>query len=168
MSFLLFQDSNQVTVNSIILLVIGVVLTAVIGWLFRTSSAKNLRMAELEKTVSELTTALAISDTKLTPMWLKVQKQLIEDLHHPHENAEEMDKLLDVLSAQDVDLTHDETIRMRELLRRRKNDMSVSEHERASATIMAVVMDKVLIESQAPEEELINVELVGEAPTPGK
>jgi len=122
------------------------------------SNKNSDRIDKIERQLLEL-------DFQVKPMWAKVQKQLSEDLHHPHAKDQEMDLLLEQLEDLTID-TNDPTgknrHRLKQLLLARSKDMSpdTTESERASAQIMATVMDKVLKES-ASTSEMTDVEMVG-------
>lgn len=156
------QVANQANINSIIIAAVGVLLTGLIAWLIRSSTAKETRIKDLEKDIASLKTQAAVNEVKFTPIWQKVQEQLSKDLHHPHEKNAEMDQLLEKLEAVPLPtITKKETARLKELLEHRSTDMSpeIGATERASAQIMSVVMDKVLetTDVSAVELEVVSV-----------
>lgn len=143
---------------TVLLFVGGALLTialAVIAWLAHLYSKIETRLDIAEKQLLEV-------GFKVTPLWAKVQKSLADDLHHPALKHKEMDGLLEKLEA--LTITVPETARLKELLIHRVSDITVPEKERASATIMATVMDRVLLETES-NAPLVKVELVGEEPT---
>ena len=155
----MMQSTDQINFNSVALVILGVALTAFIGWWARSSTARKSRLKDLEAEVAKLKLDAAVNETKITPLWAKVQKQLSEDLHHPHAKDKEVDLLLEKLETAPPTISIEETSRLKELLEHRATDMSseITESERASARIMAVVMDKVLEETADTSETQIEM-----------
>jgi|SRR6476661_2383412 len=97
---------------------------------------------------------------KASPLWLKVQETLTKELKD--EGNPEMDELL--VKLENLTITFEETNRLKILLISRWAETEKgSKDERASAYIMATIMDKVLIEA-SNKGKLVKVELVGESP----
>lgn len=145
----------------------------VAGWMFKvwyenrekgsaasvaTTSRNSDRLDAVEKQLAQI-------DFKVTPMWAKVQKQISEDLHHPHARFKEMDALLEKLDNETIDDYSGDRDRLLELLDERSTDMGpeITDSQRASAAIMKTVMEKVVEENEV-EGELVNIEATGEAP----
>lgn len=154
---------EQATINSYAIVAFGVVITTLIA-IWRTSSAvKNKRIDDLEAAVAELKVNAAVADTKLTPLWAKVQRQMSDELHHPHAENLEADELIDKL--ENLEATPSETARLKVLFHERANsdDPKISARERSIAKIMPVIMDLVLEEAESPHES-VEVGAVASAP----
>lgn len=119
----------------------------------QTSARNALEIEKIKATLAEL-------GFQVKPMWERVQRQLSEDLHHPNPKYKEMDGLLEKMDANDLNIT--ETERLKILAAARSKDMApeITDSQRASATILATVMDKVL-EEKAKTGEITDVELIG-------
>lgn len=153
--------------------IISSVALFVTGWVFKVwyenrqkvsadSTAATARHSERLDAVEK---QLAQMDFKITPMWAKVQRQISEDLHQPHPRFKEMDGLLEKLDNETIDNYPGDRTKLKKLLLERSVDMDpeITDSQRASAAIMATVMDKVVAENKI-EGELINVEATGESP----
>lgn len=116
---------------------------------------RDEKLEQIEKRLTQ-------TEFQVTPLWAKVQKQLSEDLHHPEAKHEEMDGLLEKLEG--LTITKGETARLKELLIDRTTDESVPKSEQDSASVMAIVMDKVL-DAAARDSK---IELVSVPITTGK
>lgn len=130
----------------------------VLGWFLRTWFVKS---KERDDRITALENMQKEQGFQLKPLWAKVERQLSEDLHHPHTADKEMDDLLDQLET--LTITEAGTARLKELLLIRSKDpgLHISDRERASASIMATVMDNVLLEREA-SGPLEKIEMVGE------
>lgn len=152
---------DQANLNTLLITIILVFA----GWAFmiwfRRSADNKKALDKVLERLTALEGQQAEMNFKVTPLWARVQKTLSDDLHHPHAKDKEMDGLLEKLEALEID--EPETEQLKKLLIHRTNDATVPEKERASAAIMATVMDKVLVETEA-EGVLTKVELVGEKP----
>lgn len=146
----------------------------VAGWVFTvwhknrdtTNRAATVASTRNSERLDVLEKQFAALDIKITPMWAKVQRQISEDLHMPHRRFKEMDALLEKLDNGTIDDYQGDKARLLELLIKRSKDMGpeVTDSQRASAAIMATVMEKASAESNLAPEELINVEATGESP----
>lgn len=146
--------------------ILAAVLLLVAGWCFTIWLRNSNRTAEEQKETDKWRADVELRLTKMefpvATLWAKVQRQLSEDLHHPEAGKAEMDELLEKLDK--VEISVPETARLKELLIHRSEDKNTQKAERASARIMATVMDRVLEEAALAKQgaELQKVELVGE------
>jgi hypothetical protein len=92
---------------------------------------------------------IGIVETQVSPLWARVQAQISADLHHPDDRHSEMDRLLEKLDHLQITLA--ERAVLRNLLRERMHDPSVSLTEQKSAAMMITVMERVLIEAHDAE-----------------
>ena len=154
---------DQINLNSYLLLAFGATVTFLVGLWMRSSGVKNKRIDDLEKDVNALKLQVAISDTKITPLWAKVQKQMSDEIHHPDAANKETDDLIDKL--ENLEVTPTETARLKVLLHERANstDPKVTARERSIAKIMPVIMDLVLEEAES-DMEAAEVEQVASVP----
>lgn len=134
------------------------ILTTIVTVLMRRSAAAVVERQKLLDKIDLIDRQLTILGVQVSPLWAAVQKKISGDLHHPDPRFKEMDVLLEKLEA----LTIDDSgrIRLKELLIERSHDTSVDDEQRASATIMIGVMEKVLIEAET-KAPLSDVQLVG-------
>lgn len=155
--------NDQTNINSYILAAFAVILAGLITLWAKTSNEKNKRITDLEKDVAGLKTLVAVTDTKVTPLWAKVQKQMSDELHHPHADHQEADDLIDKL--ENLEATPAETTRLKKLFHERANskDPKITARERSIATIMPVIMDLVLEEADTVHQ-YSEVESVAAAP----
>lgn len=121
----------------------GVILTAIVA--FGVATHRRIRQLELEK---------VRMDTQLSPLWANVQSRIADELHHPNPRYAEMDTLLEQLEA--LTITVDGRTRLKKLLEERSKDMhqDITEGQRTSASLMILVMDKVVVESK---ENIIDI-----------
>ena len=110
-------------------------LTAVIAFCVRLSKAAKERDREI-----------AVLKTQISPLWARVQRQIAEDLHHPHVRYKEMDTLLEELEA--LTLSEGDRARLKVLLVERSTDMhpDITPAQREKALLMLHVMDIVQLE----------------------
>ena len=125
------------TLASILVVVFGIVLTAVIAYCV----SMNSQMREMQVKVAELS-------TQVSPLWASVQARIARDLHHPHPRYIEMDGLLEKLEA--LSITISERERLKILLLERSTDMhpDITEAQREKAKLMIQVMNIVVLEAE--------------------
>ena len=106
------------------------------------------RMRDFETLVTQL-------DTKVSPLWARVQTVIAQDLHHPLKQFAEMDKLLEELES--LIISEEGRNRLKVLLIERSVDMDpiITNSQRESAKLMIHVMDKVVQESRGDEPSTI-------------
>lgn len=133
-------------VNSLLIAIFTIVVSAVIAYLVRVNAAKRDEIKHLRLDVEELKRSMATVNTQMSPLWARVQAQIAADLHHPNPRYAEMDGLLETLDA--LSITPDERSRLKVLLLERSKDMheDISEEQRKKAAFMVTVMDMVLAE----------------------
>jgi hypothetical protein len=133
---------DQPMINSIALGFLSLFMSGLFAVWFRTSGRREKQLDAIIFRLDRIETQNAIVDTKMIPLWAKAQKQLSDDLHHPHAKDQEMDGLLEKLEALDID--EQETERLKNLLMMRAMDANISPAERRAATVMPYIMDIVL------------------------
>ena len=114
----------------------SVILAAVIAGFVRMSA----RMQQFEILVSQL-------DTKVSPLWARVQTVIAADLHHPHPQYAEMDRLLEELEK--LTISEAGRSRLKILLQQRSMDMDpdITQAQRDKSVLMLHVMDLVVQEA---------------------
>jgi hypothetical protein len=115
----------------------SVTLASVFGAFVRLSA----RMQAFEILISQL-------DTKVSPLWARVQTVIATDLHHPHVQYAEMDSLLEELTNLTISPTGRERLKVLLLERSKDMDTEITQDQRDSAILMIHVMDKVVKESK--------------------
>lgn len=107
--------------------------------------------------VRQLELDVAISATKMTPLWARVQAELTSDLHHEDPKFKEADSLIEQLGA--LTITSTGRRRLKELLAQRVVDPTVSDLESKKAKALIAVMDLVLIEAETTGEKIVNASI---------
>lgn len=158
----------------------------VVGWLLKTGTDAYLKRSdkkerddgEILKRLGEIESRLKVLDIQVSPFWGAVQTEMLKTLHHdPKHGSEfaESDALIDKFAeTAPGDIEPADRTRMKELMLIRSTDQNpaVSDIERATAKIIALVIDKASAEAAAPPEEstpqLVSVPDAkpGEAPAP--
>jgi hypothetical protein len=94
-----------------------------------------------------------LQSAPLLSAWTELQRELAETLHHPHPEAQEMDKLLVKLqgltSAGLSEISDPDRSRLRELLRERVDDPKQSKDERLRSEFLLFAMPR----AQKQQEE---------------
>lgn len=134
-------------INTFLLFIMGTAVTVIL----HRQNASKIDREKAETRIRGLEDRLAQAEFRVTPLWEKVQQQLVDDLHHPHSKHLETDLLLEKLNA--LTINNLERDRLKELLVERSVDPTVSEAEKKSAELMIYVMERVLLEATvAPTE----------------
>jgi hypothetical protein len=107
--------------------------------------------------VRQLELSMRESDTKMSPLWARVQAELSSDLHHDDPKYKEADCLIEELAA--LTITPKGRRRLKELLAQRVVDPDVPELERKKAKALIAVMDLVLMEAESVGEKLVNISI---------
>jgi hypothetical protein len=165
--------------NSLVLLFIGAVLSAVVTWLFASRAAvlqlakDNLAKAErqaeviaeghtkLEARVAELTERLSLVSAQVVPFSTAFQQILVAQLTHAH--TPELDALMAKIGPP-ITLTEDEEREMYRLLTERQSDMGdeITQEEREAALILPYVMRRARAEqAQLAMAESVRLQMVG-------
>lgn len=153
---------------TILLAVIGFLLMIVValaGAAFKVylsnSGLKTTISTKNSDRLDKIEDQLLLIDFQVKPMWAKAQKQISDELHHPHAKDQEADHLIDKL--ENLTINEDETERLKDLFIQRSQDETgdVSEREKALAGIMPVIMDLTLADAAEAEAETVDIELVG-------
>jgi hypothetical protein len=151
----------------ILLAIIGFLLTVMVvlaGAAFkiylRNTGLKETVSTKNSERIEKIEAQLLLIDFQVKPMWAKAQKQLSDELHHPHAKDQETDKLIDKLER--LHINEAETERLKQLFHERatSTDPAITEREKSIAKIMPVIMDLTLEEAKA-KGNLTDVELVG-------
>lgn len=123
----------------------------------RKRTADETKMAELEKTIADLKTRVALYDKVIEPLWTAAQRKLIEELTHFH--TPELDELIakdvaDALPDRDRPL-------MFKLMEERAAtlDGSITPQEREAAAIYPIISNKA-------REERLAIKVATEPPVP--
>ena len=166
-------------VNSLVLLVIGAILSAVVTWLFASRAAvkqlakENADKAEkqaaliadahakLESRVIELTERLSLVSAQVVPFSTAFQQILVAQLTHAH--TPELDALMAKLGPP-VTLTEAEERTMYRLLTERQLDMAseITQEEREAALILPYVVRRARAEqAQIAMAEGVRLQMVG-------
>jgi hypothetical protein len=163
--------------NSLVLLFIGAILSAVVTWLFASrASAKQAvkdatdkaeRQAEviaaghvkLEARVAELTERLSLVSAQVVPFSTAFQQILVAQLTHAH--TPRLDELLAKLGPP-ITLTDAEEAEMYGLLTERQQEVEFPEEERDAATMLPLVIKRARIEqAQIALAEGVRLQMVG-------
>jgi hypothetical protein len=132
--------------NSLLVSVVGAVLTAAFVVLSNINKQQKEELKAMRNAIAELNKNMAIVNAQMSPLWARVQAQIVADLHHPDPRYHEMDALLEKLEA--GKLADSDRDRLEVLLLERSIDLhrDITPEQRAAAAYMITVMRKVLVE----------------------
>jgi len=142
------------TENTIAIMFLTAALGLVTTMYWRSQDAKQRALTKADEAsrqnaqeIQKLRDAVTELQTKVSPLWASVQQRISNDLHHPDVKFHEMDGLLEKLES--LTISNGERHRLKELLDARSVDMDplVTQSQRDSAKIMAIVMEKVVKET---------------------
>jgi len=113
---------------------------------------KEASAAKNEDRIRVLEQQIIIMQTQVSPLWASVQARISSDLHHPDPQFHEMDLLLEKLD--NLTINANERARLIILLGERaiSTDPLVTQKQRDSASIMVIIMKKVVAEAKAMNE----------------
>jgi hypothetical protein len=135
--------------NSVVLIIISVVLTAVAAAVATNSINKRKAEAERDKRIVELEKQIALISASVIPISTAFQAILIKELTHMH--TPRLDELLTKVGPPSTMTTGEEEEFYR-LLREKVEDLDglIPEAERDAATMLPLVMKRAKIEAAEP------------------
>jgi hypothetical protein len=144
-------------VNSIALIIIAAMVTAVATWFWGTRTAAIIRAKEVEVAHQALLVRTAALEEQLrrindvvSPIYGVMQSLLVKELTHDH--APEMDELMRLLELEPPDLTKEADARLHKLLLQRSTDKTIPQHERDSAMMLPVILKRARLEAEQRKE----------------
>jgi hypothetical protein len=163
--------------NSLIITFVGSCLAAVFTLWLNVNKQRKVELEAIRHTAKEqseliaaLTTKLEIVNTQMSPLWARVQAQIVADLHHPNPRFKEMDDLLEGLGRDELSVVEYE--RLEVMLGERAVDMhpDITKEQRAAAAYMVTsVMPNVIkekAEAKAAETAVGSVAMIEGATKP--